>query len=35
MMDGDSDAFSKFVNTETDRVLGAQVGLLAPGVPTS
>ena len=35
MMHGESDAFSKFVKKETDRVLGGKGALLAPGFPTS
>ena len=35
MMQGDSDAFSKFVKREHDRVLGATGALLVPGCPTS
>ena len=36
MMGGDEpDAFSKFVKSETDRVLGSTGALVAPGFPTS
>ena len=35
MLHGDSDAFSKFVKKETDRVLLGTGALVAPGFPTS